>query len=155
MDVPINGSVRDGTHWLAVRVYYEDTDTAGIVYYANYLRFIERGRTELLRHAGIDQFHLMAVPVEDRISFAVRQCTLDYLAPAHLDDALQISTQIDKLGAAYIDMLQAVWRDDKKLLGAKVRVAALNHRGLPTRVPPWMIEKFNEILPLNDQTRPD
>ena len=77
-------------HRLILRVYYEDTDLGGVVYYANYLRFLERGRTELLRSAGVDQSMLHAEP--GGIIFAVRRMSIEYLKPAHMDDLLRIET---------------------------------------------------------------
>src|SRR3569623_808433 len=85
------GRVEDGTHTMPVRVYYEDTDFSGVVYHANYLRFLERGRTELLRATGGDQSQFHAG--DDSLSFAVRKMTIDYLKPARMDDGLAIETR--------------------------------------------------------------
>ncbi len=95
-------------HVFPVRVYYEDTDTAGIVYYANYLKFAERARTEMLRAAGIEQ---RVLAEETGVAFAVRSCSADYLAPARLDDLLEIRTRVAGLQGATIEMEQSVTRD--------------------------------------------
>ena len=86
---PTSGRLDDGTHVLPLRVYYEDTDAAGIVYYANWLRFLERGRTELLRMLGLEHSALRA---DSGINWVVRRCTIDYLMPARLDETIDIVT---------------------------------------------------------------
>lgn len=110
----------------SIRVYYEDTDTAGIVYYANYLRFLERGRTELLRSLGIAQSALAA----RRIAFAVRSVNAEYLKPAKLDDLLVVETRIADVGRAQATFSQQVKRsasgDGLVLLEAQVRVACID-----------------------------
>lgn len=120
-------------HRLGLRVYWEDTDAAGIVYYANYLRFAERGRTELLRALGIDQRRLRE---ETGIAFAVRRCACEYLRPAMLDDALVVETEIAGLGAATCDMRQRVRRGADTLAALDVTVAAVAANGRPARLPP-------------------
>ena len=89
------GRIEDGWHVLPMRVYWEDTDAAGIVYYANYLKFIERGRTDMLRHLGIAQRRLQQ---EDDVAFAVRSCNIEYLKPARLDDRLDVWTRVVAAG---------------------------------------------------------
>ncbi len=113
---------------LALRVYYEDTDAAGIVYYANYFRFIERGRTEFLRTLGHDQNALM----KDGIAFAVRSVNAEFLKPAKLDDLLTVETSIASLGRAQVTFAQCILRDHELLLDAKIRVACID----PTRAKP-------------------
>jgi acyl-CoA thioester hydrolase len=116
----------------ALRVYYEDTDAAGIVYYANYLKFAERARTEMLRRLGFEQQRLMR---DGGIAFAVRRCTADYLLPARLDDALGIETRLLDIGAATLDIEQRVWRGDDLLVCLEVRLACLNAGLKPVRIP--------------------
>lgn len=112
----------------ALRVYYEDTDAAGIVYYANYFRFIERGRTELLRSLGHDQNALMA----EGIAFAVRSASAEFLKPARLDDLLEVETRVVSLGRAQVTFAQRILRQGDLLLDAKVRVACIDPaRGRP------------------------
>jgi acyl-CoA thioester hydrolase len=115
-----------------LRVYYEDTDLAGIVYYANYLRFIERARTEWVRALGIDQ-----VALRDRtgIVFAVRRVEADYLRPARFDDVLDVDTTLSALTPARIVLDQSIRRGGDLLFQAKVTLVALTPRGTPTRLP--------------------
>ncbi|AOK28912.1 MULTISPECIES: tol-pal system-associated acyl-CoA thioesterase [Burkholderia] len=106
-----------------VRVYYEDTDTGGVVYYANYLKFFERARTEWLRACGVDQ---RRVADETGAIFVVCDAALNYRAPARLDDALTITCKIDRLGHASVTFTQQAWRDDMLLVTAKVRIACVD-----------------------------
>jgi acyl-CoA thioester hydrolase len=119
------------THTHSIRVYYEDTDLAGVVYYANYLRFIERARTEWVRALGIDQVALKA----QGIVFAVRHLEADYLAPARFDDALVVRTDVRGISGARIVLAQDVWRGDQRLFASIVTLIALTDRGVPVRLP--------------------
>ena len=119
-------------HRHALRVYYEDTDLAGIVYYANYLRFLERGRTEALRALGIDQGRLKA---ETGVVFAVTRVTLDYRRPARFDDWLEVETRVTELRAASVRMAQAVTRAGEVLCDGEVTVACIDTAGRPRRLP--------------------
>jgi acyl-CoA thioester hydrolase len=121
-----------GVHTLPVRVYYEDTDAAGIVYYANYLRFAERGRTEMLRAVGFAHRRAM---LENGTAFAVRRLCADYLLPARLDDALTVETRIVEIGAATLDLEQQVKRDASLLVVLHVQVACIGPQGRPRRIP--------------------
>jgi acyl-CoA thioester hydrolase len=117
---------------IGIRVYYEDTDAAGIVYYASYLRFIERGRTEFLRGLGHDQNLLM----QEGIAFAVRSVSAEFLKPAKLDDLLAVETTIESLGRAQVTFVQRVLRDTELLLDAKIRVVCIDPvRGKPIPMP--------------------
>ena len=120
------------TGTFTLRVYYEDTDLAGIVYYANYLRFIERARTEWVRDLGIDQ---TALRDETGIVFAVRRIEADYLRPARFDDELAVKTALVALTPARILLAQTVWRDATLLFDARVTLVCLTPRGAPTRLP--------------------
>ncbi|OYU19289.1 MAG: tol-pal system-associated acyl-CoA thioesterase [Rhodobacteraceae bacterium PARR1] len=117
---------------LTMRVYYEDTDLAGIVYYANYLKFIERGRTEFVRARGVDQGRLKA---EEGIVFAVRRVEADYLSPARFDDLLMVETVVAELKGASIVMDQSVTRAGVVLFRAKVTLVCLNDAGRAQRMP--------------------
>jgi acyl-CoA thioester hydrolase len=119
-------------HIFPVRVYYEDTDLAGIVYYANYLKFIERGRSEWVREMGIDQ---VAMKRDAGVVFAVRRVEADYLQPAKFDDQLDVSTTISTVSAARIVLDQMVLRDAAVLFAAQVTLVALDAQGRPTRLP--------------------
>ncbi|CUI04283.1 4-hydroxybenzoyl-CoA thioesterase family active site [Janthinobacterium sp. CG23_2] len=116
-----------------VRVYYEDTDAGGIVFYANYLKFFERARTEWLRAAKVGQ---QALRDEHGAIFVVKNASIDYHAPARLDDALNLTLSIEKLGHASVLFLQQAWHGDVLLASARVKVgcvdaATLRPRALP------------------------
>ena len=119
------------THQFPPRVYYEDTDLAGIVYYANYLKFIERARSEWVRGLGVDQVAMKA----DGIVFAVRRVEADYIAPAHYDDELVVDTSVDKLTGARLVVRQVVRRADQVLFDALVTIVAIGAAGKPARLP--------------------
>ena len=118
------------THIFDCRVYYEDTDLAGIVYYANYLKFIERGRSTLVREAGIDQ---NALKDEGHV-FAVRHVAADYLAPARLDDMLRVETKVASIGRTKIVFDQRVFRDDQMLFSSEISVVFMSLAGRPMRL---------------------
>ena len=131
-------------HEISVRVYYEDTDLAGIVYYANYLRFIERGRTEWVRGMGVDQG---ALKREEGIVFAVRRVEADYLKPARFDDLLTVTTRLLALGGASIELEQEVLRGDERLFAARVVLVCLSDAGAAVRMPPEVRAKLSPLLP--------
>ena len=110
------------SHVLPLRVYYEDTDAAGIVYYANWLRFLERGRTELLRLLG--QEH-SALRDERGVNWVVRRCTIDYLKPARLDETIEVVTRCGELRGASLDMIQQARRGEEILVRAELLVACM------------------------------
>lgn len=119
-------------HRFSLEVYWEDTDAAGIVYYANYLRFIERARSDLVRQAGIDQNELRT---EFGLFFAVKRCDIDYRAPARLGDRLSVATRIDKVGGASVEMTQDVERAGEILVSSRVRLACMTSEGRLSRIP--------------------
>ncbi|MFD1794821.1 tol-pal system-associated acyl-CoA thioesterase [Paracoccus aurantiacus] len=119
-------------HRWPVRVYYEDTDLAGIVYYANYLRFIERARTEWTRELGIDQTRLKQ---DEGAVFAVRRIEADYLRPAVFDDELIVTTVPARITPARIELDQQVLREDEVLFTARVTLACLGADMRPRRLP--------------------
>ena len=131
---PASGWTLDGerVHVFPVRVYYEDTDAGGIVYYANYLKFAERARTEMLRLIGRQQFDMLR---EDGIGFTVRSCQADYLAPARLDDVLEIRSTVTEVQGASMRMSQRIWRGDRLLCDLRFRIAVMNRHGRPVRIP--------------------
>lgn len=120
------------THRLPVRVYYEDTDLAGVVYYANYLKYFERGRTEALREGGVSQSALKA---GSGVVFLVTRVEVDYRAPALFDDLLTIETETVEVGRASLVMAQRALRDGRTLAEARVRLAAVGPDGRATRLP--------------------
>src|SRR5215207_2916813 len=127
------GRLEDGAHLLPVRVYYEDTDFSGLVYHASYLRFLERGRTDSLRLAGVGQSQLHAD--REGLVFAVRRMTLDFLKPARMDDVLVVETRTRDVRGATILIAQRVVRGEEALLTAEVTVACLGGGGRPRRIP--------------------
>jgi acyl-CoA thioester hydrolase len=121
----LDGEIRGGRHVMEVRVYYEDTDFSGVVYHANYLRFMERGRTNYLRLMGVDHRELFS-QVEQEVpgfAFVVRAMTIDFLKPAHMDDVLAVTTTPEEVKGASIKLCQQVRRGDDLLVEARVRVA--------------------------------
>lgn len=120
------------SHRFTLRVYYEDTDLAGIVYYANYLKFIERGRSEWVRALGVDQTQLKA---EAGIVFAVRRVEADYLRPAQFDDVLVVDTRLEKCGGASLVLQQDVRRGGERLFSAVVTLVCMDAAGRAVRLP--------------------
>jgi acyl-CoA thioester hydrolase len=123
--VSLDGEIRDGRHVLTVRVYYEDTDFTGIVYHANYLRYMERGRTNYLRLIGADHRALFEETEKEAPGFAfvVRSMGLDFLRPARMDDVLEIVTEPEEVKGASVTVHQRVMRGEELLVEAHVRVA--------------------------------
>jgi acyl-CoA thioester hydrolase len=145
--------VGDGLHCFPVRVYYEDTDAGGIVYHANYLRFMERARTEMLRLLGLDHTGLMAT---EGVSFAVRGLRIDFVSPARLDDALEVLSQITDIGGASLVIEQTVRRggwesadgrasDSRDVARASLALAMINRAGRPARLPAPVREALNQL----------
>lgn len=134
-----------GPHLLDVRVYYEDTDFSGLVYHASHLRFMERGRTELLRDLGLHQ----RVLLEDRSGagffFVVRAMTIDFARPALMDDLLTVETSVTAVHGASIDLAQRVRRGEEILVRAVVKVAAVEN-GRARKLSLEIREKFRSAL---------
>ncbi len=130
------GRLIAGGHAMQVRVYYEDTDFTGIVYHANYLRFMERGRTNYLRLIGADHRALFEQTEKEApsFSFVVRSMKIDFLTPAFMDDLLEVRTLSREVSGASILLLQRVMRGEEMLLEAEVRVAFVSE-GRPKRIP--------------------
>lgn len=121
------------SHPLTVRVYWEDTDAGGVVYYANYLKFMERARTEWLRALGV---HQEALRAQEGVQFVVADMEVRYLAPAKLDDLLTVTVSVAELGKASILLEQQVWRGDALLAQGQVRVGCVDAQTLaPKRMP--------------------
>ncbi len=135
-------------HRFEIRVYYEDTDLAGIVYYANYLKFIERARTEFVRELGVDQNRLY---VERDTVFAVRRIEAEYLAPARFDDVIRVETSPHAVFGARIVLGQEILRRETVLFRSTVTLASLTGTGRPTRIPDDL-RKALEVEP--DMPRP-
>ena len=118
-------------HRFPIRVYYEDTDMAGIVYYANYLRYIERARSDWVREIGIDQLEMKA----EGVVFAVRHLTADYISTAHFDETLEVRTRLSELRPARMVMAQEVFREDELIFRADVTLVCIGSGGKPVRLP--------------------
>jgi acyl-CoA thioester hydrolase len=129
---PTSGRIEGGRHILPLRIYYEDTDAQGIVYYANWLRFLERGRTELLRMIGLEH---SALREASGIDWVVRRCTIDYLKPARLDETIDIVTACGEMRGASLDMIQEARRGEAVLVRAELLVACMGEGGRPARLP--------------------
>jgi acyl-CoA thioester hydrolase len=123
----LDGEIRGGHHFMPVRVYYEDTDFSGIVYHANYLRFMERGRTNYLRLLGADHGALWAQAQSEApgLAFVVRAMQIEFLRPARMDDVLEVVTAPQEVKGASIMLHQRVMRGDETLVEARVRVACV------------------------------
>ncbi|HYI39625.1 MAG TPA: tol-pal system-associated acyl-CoA thioesterase [Allosphingosinicella sp.] len=140
---PADGIMRGATHLFPLRVYFEDTDVAGIVYYANYLRFIERARSDMLRLLGIDQRGALESGAG---VYVVAEVAVKYRAPAKLADELVVITEIDEVRAASVLIQQRVMRGDELLVDARVTAAFLTPQGRPRRHPREWVETFERLL---------
>lgn len=118
-------------HRLPVRVYYEDTDFSGNVYHAAYLHFFERGRTEFLRDLGLHHSEL----IHDGIAFAVRRMSIDFLAAAHIDDQLEVTTEVASATAARLNLRQTITRGGSEIVRAEVQVVSIKVTGGAARMP--------------------
>lgn len=119
-------------HIWPLRVYYEDTDAAGVVYYANYLKFAERARSELLYAHGLDQIRIRD---EQDVVFAVRACNADYMRPARLGDEIAVETTVEKIGGASIVLRQAIVKDGVNLVVMQITLVCMHSDGRATRIP--------------------
>jgi len=130
----------NAVHTLPIRIYYEDTDFSGVVYHASYLRFLERGRTEMLRDLGVHQAALHGD--EEALAFAVRRMTIDWLKPARMDDRVTVETWVDTLRGASLLLGQRITLGDAVLLTAEVLVALVQN-GKAARLTPALREKLS------------
>lgn len=137
MNPPACGAWTSGVHSLPVRVYYEDTDFTGVVYYANYLKFLERGRTDALRSAGVS--HADLLQLDTPLGFAVRKIAVEYLIPARIDDALSVETVFDDAKGARMAISQRIIRGADILITAQVEAACIDLDGRPRRLPEAVI----------------
>ncbi len=129
---PVSGVLQGAEHIYRLRVYFEDTDAAGVVYYANYLRMAERARTEMMRLLGADHAGMVR---DDGLVLAVRDCAIAYLAPARLDDVLEIRSRLVEIGGASLRARQTVHRDGDTLARIDLRLACVTAIGRPARLP--------------------
>jgi acyl-CoA thioester hydrolase len=129
---PVADAAAGRPHVYPLRVYYEDTDAGGMVYHANYLRFAERARTEMLRDLGTGQ---QGLAEDTGLRLTVRRCLVDYRRPARLDDALEVHTRLRRLGGASAAAEQIVMRDGDAIVRLDVEVACIDDAGRPRRWP--------------------
>ncbi|MEO7787038.1 MAG: YbgC/FadM family acyl-CoA thioesterase [Sphingomicrobium sp.] len=142
LDQPYRGGFIGPEHYFALTVYFEDTDTAGIVYYANYLKYMERARSDMLRAAGIDQ----RAALDDGTGvYAVADVAISYLRPARLGDDLMIVSTLDSVRAASVVIHQQVMRGAEQLTDARVTAAFITPDGRPTRQPRDWVRRFEQI----------
>jgi acyl-CoA thioester hydrolase len=139
----LSGIIENRQHILPVRVYFEDTDFSGYVYHTSYLRWCERGRSDLLRLLGIHHSDLLEGS-DDRppSAFVVRSMQIDYLRPARIDEVLEVITQCTAVGGTYITLLQEVMRGEEALCRVSVKVVLVSLEGRPVRLPPLIKELF-------------
>lgn len=142
-DLPATGRFVGREHRFPLRVYFEDTDTAGIVYYANYLRFMERARSDMLRAVGIDQ---RAVMERGEGVYAVAEAHIRYRTPARLDDALLIRSEVRQVRAAACHIHQRVMRGDAICAEADITAAFVAPDGRPKRQPREWVQRFEELV---------
>ena len=143
LDTPYRGGFVGREHRFALTVYFEDTDTAGIVYYANYLKFMERARSDMLRAVGIDQ---RAVMERGDGVYAVAEAHVRYRTPARLDDALLIRSEVRQVRAAACHIHQRVMRGDVLCAEAEITAAFVGDDGRPRRQPREWVAKFEELV---------
>ena len=144
MSANLDGELRDGRHMMPVRVYYEDTDFTGIVYHANYLRYMERGRTNYLRLIGADHRALFEATEKEAPGFAsvVRSMNIDFLKPARIDDLLEVRTNPIPGTGVRLMLRQSIHRGGETLVEAKLTVVAVTAAGKPRRLPDALREKL-------------
>ena len=142
LDQPYRGGFVGPEHRFALTVYFEDTDTAGVVYYANYLKFMERARSDMIRAVGVDQ---NAVLSGGGGAYYVAHCDIRYVRPAKLGDDLVVVSTVEQVRAASVTIQQRVIREDELLTDARVTAAFLDANGRPKRHPREWVEKFNRI----------
>lgn len=142
MNAPHPGHFDRGIHAFPVRVYFEDTDLTGIVYHANYLRFMERARTEMLRAVGIEQQAMLAAADG---YYSVHELTITYLAPARLDEVLTVRSCVTQVRAAATVISQDIWRGDQPVTRGRVTAAWLGMNGRPQRQPRAWAQRFSAL----------
>ncbi len=133
----VSGKIVDGVHHLPIRVYYEDTDFTGIVYHANYLKFAERSRTDFLRLVGIHHSDLLEL--EPPLAFAIQKMEIEFLAPARIDDLLEVESRYITARGARLEIEQVITRDGEPIWRAVVKAACIDTDGRPRRLTPDML----------------
>jgi len=142
LDTPYRGGFVGQEHRFALTVYFEDTDTAGVVYYANYLKFMERARSDMLRAVGVDQSDVLRVGGG---AYYVAKCSIRYVKPARLGEELLVLSGVDQVRAASVEIHQRVMRNGELLTDAQVTAAFLDANGRPQRQPKDWVDRFRRI----------
>lgn len=142
-DTPYRGGFVGPEHRFALTVYFEDTDTAGVVYYANYLKFMERARSDMIRAVGVDQSAALRA---DGSAYFVTHVNIRYRAPARLGEDLVVVSTVEAVRAASVDIHQRVMRGQEILTDARVTAAFLDRDGRPQRQPRDWVERFKTIM---------
>jgi len=140
--LPHSGTIKENIHYFPLRVYYEDTDVGGVVYYANYLKFMERARTEMLRVLGIDQKGMLDYNNPEDVSFVVKRAEIDFKKPARFDDSLIVRSEIIDRGGASIVIRQIITKNEEELVLGIIKIAAIGKDGKPKRLPMAIAERF-------------
>lgn len=143
-DLPTAGRFEGRTHFLPVRIYYEDTDFSGVVYHANYLRYFERGRSDYLRLAGVS--HTELLEGEAPTAFAVNRITLDFVRPARIDDALVVASSYDRVTGPRIFISQTLRRGEETLATAAVEACCIALNGRPKKPPVLLLQRLQPYL---------
>ena len=146
--VGLAGELTSAGHRLVARVYYADTDFSGVVYHARYLEFLERGRSDFLRLAGVHHTELIEGKHGERIVWVVRRMEIDFVQPARIDDILTVETRTDSISGARIVMAQELKRGEDLLVRARVEAAIIGEGGRPKRFPKEWIAAFMPIRPV-------
>ena len=128
---------KDFTH--SIKVYYEDTDSGGVVYYSNYLNFLERARTEMINSLGLSNIKLLN---EHNTLIIVKSCNIEYMKPAKLEDNLQIYSSIESLNRASFIIMQNIKKNDDIIVKAKLKLVTVNKKGKPIKIPADLIKRF-------------
>ena len=143
LDTPYRGGFVGSEHRFALTIYFEDTDTAGAVYYANYLKFMERARSDMIRAVGIDQQAMLG---GDGSAYFVTHVDIRYRRPARLNDDLQVVSSVEQVRASSVRIQQRVMRGDELLADASVTAAFLDREARPRRQPKEWVEKFSKLV---------
>ncbi len=145
----LSGTIEGAVHVYPMRVYYDDTDAGGVVYYANFLRMAERARTELIRLLGAGHAEMAR---DDGVALVVRRCEVDYLRPARLDDTLQVHTRILEVGGASLRAEQVVRRAGEDLVRLTLRIACVTTAGRAARLPSRLHRALQRFVSQDDTT---
>ncbi|HXP12319.1 MAG TPA: tol-pal system-associated acyl-CoA thioesterase [Stellaceae bacterium] len=145
MTLPREGRREGGVHLYPVHVYYEDTDAGGVVYYANYLKFAERGRSEALRALGSPSHDRLRE--EAGVTLAVHKLAAEYLSPARLDDDLVVRTRVKSVSGASVHLEQEIWRGPDRLFAMTCAIVCIGRNGRPARLPPVLAQALTNADP--------